>query len=169
MTRMVINYILLFLVIVLSFSAIRSYEFYPKGSYTKALDFLRWFTPCVLFSFYLVFLQRCNYSIGKLMLLFCALILLYAIVFETGLASWGAALPMVGGLGAYGVKKLFYPGELYESTDRRYLIGGGFSGTIGLLLFYLGQDYWVAGVGFGVIIMIWQLTIGLIWNDQVDN
>lgn len=169
MTRAIINYLFLTVIVILSFLAVRSYDLFPGGAYDESLNKFRLSIPGVLFSIYIIVLQRSIKKIGRLILYFCILLALYALVLGTCFASWGIAVPFAGGIGAYLIIRLFSPSpEIYDSTDTKYFLVGFGTGLLGVTLFYIGQDRWPAGVGFGLILIIWQSVIGFLWIDEVN-
>jgi hypothetical protein len=164
------NFILLALVVTCSFLVIYTFDFYPKEPYDKSMDSFRLFSPGVLFSCFIVFLQRGNLRTAKLMLFFLVLLILYYASLVAGLSSWGIGVPFAGGIGALLIRKLFYQeAELLNSIGKRYLFLGFISGLTGLVLYYLFQDVWTNGVGFGFILVAWQLVFGLLWIRQIEK
>jgi hypothetical protein len=163
--RQIVNYFLLILTNIFSFLSIRSYDFYPKGPYNKSLDNYRLMAPGVLFSLYLIFLERQNWSFRKLILRFCLLLVLYFISLMSGSLGWGIAVPFVGALGALLIKQLFYPEtELLDSHGMKKLVFGFVSGLVGLVFFYIVVNQNLTfGFGFGLILMSWQFVIGVMW------
>ena len=171
MKRTMINYILLSFVIAGSFLTIYTYDFYPDDSYDRSLDGFRLLTPGVLFSFLIIVARKSNWRIGKLILFFFILLILYSLCLVASLYSWGLAVPFVGGIGAWVIRKLFYQStELLDEKGKDYLIFGFIAGLVGLFLFfvlqYAFQGLWTSGVGFGFILGIWQLLFGILWIKE---
>jgi hypothetical protein len=165
------NYILLSLITSCSFLAIHTFAFYPDESYDKSLDYLRLLTPGVLFSLFIIVIQRSIRRSWKLILLFFILLILYSVSILAGMSSWGIGVPFAGGIGAVVIWKLFYQNiELPGSLGRDYFVFGFIAGLAGVFLFYTLQymlkDFWVTGVGFGFILAIWQLVFGTLWIKQ---
>jgi hypothetical protein len=168
MRHTLVNYFLLILTITLSFLAICTFDFYPGEPYDKSLDNFRLFTPGVLYSLFIVILQRSNWALGKLILYFFILVIIYLASLIAGLSSWGVAVPFAGGFGAVVIKKLFYQNAgVLDSTGGKYLMLGFAAGLIGLCLYYLLHDKWTDGVGFGFILVTWQLAFGLLWVKKI--
>ncbi len=164
------NYLLLILVVTFSFLSVCTFDFYPSEPYDKSLDIFRLITPGIFFSLYIVILQRQNWQLKKLMIFFCLLLVLYYAVLIAGLSSWGVGVPFAGAIGALVIKKLFYQKiELLDLNGTKYLLLGFITGLIGLCLYYLVKDTWTDGVGFGLIIIIWQLGFGILWIKQTDS
>ena len=157
------NYSLLILVNILSFLSIRSYDFYPEGPYDRSLDNYRLLTPGVLFSIYIIFIERRNLSYRKLILFFFLLFALYYISLMTGCASWGVAVPLIGGVGAFLMRILFN-----RETEWYFTLGFA-AGLVGLALYYLVQATWTSGFGFGLILISWQFIIGMLWIKQNES
>jgi len=158
------NYILLILVNILTYLSICTYEFYPVGSYDESLNPYRLFTPGLLFSLYIVFVQRKERSFLKLALFVILLFVLYCASVAAGLSSFGFAVPFAGGIGALLLKQLFYnKTQLLDTMGKSYLSIGLIAGGIGYGLFYLTINAWAAGVGFALILILWQIAIGILW------
>jgi hypothetical protein len=168
--KQIINYFLLILVILVSFLSIRDFEMYPQWPYEKSLDGYRLFAPGFLFSIYLIFLERRNRGFGRLLVFFCILLILYYISLMAGFTTWGMAVPVVGGIGALLIKKLFYLKSAWlDPYGRQNLVWGFVAGLIGWILFFITRDNWTMGFRFGLILLSWQLTIGLLWIKQINQ
>ena len=166
----VTNYTLLTIAVTCSFLEVYTFDFYPKESYDKSMDSFKLFAPGLFFSSFIVFLQRANLTTVKLILFFFVLVILYYASLIAGLSSWGVGVPFAGGIGPLLIRKLFYQkAELLDSMGIKYLLAGFFSGLVGLILYYLLQDVWTNGVGFGFILITWQLVFGLLWIRQVER
>lgn len=164
------NYILLILAVTCSFLEIHTFDVYPKLPYDKSMDRFRILGPGVLFSFFIVFIQRANFTTLRLVLFFFALQILYYASFVAGIFSWGMGVPFAGGIGALLIRKLFYQkAELLDPLGKRYLLLGFISGLTGLVLYYLSHDVWTQGTRFGFILVAWQLVFGLLWIRQTEE
>jgi hypothetical protein len=169
------TYFLLSLIIGSSFLALRNSGIQQGDPYTD-LNILMLLTPGILYSSFIIFIQRHNWPIGKLILSFFCLLILYCVSIYVGLISWGMAVPFVGGIGAFIIRKLFYKGrEFLDSIGKDYLIFcfaaglGGWFLSFFLIQFIL-QDFWTTGLGMGmgVIVLIWQLVFGILWIRDKD-
>ena len=166
MRRRVANYILLIIIITSSFFSICTFDLYPSGPYDKSLDNFRLLAPGVIFSLFISILQRRRFSIGKSILFFCILLVFYSIALVAGMSSYGVGVPFAGGFGALLIKNLF---KLSDSDGSKYFVPGFVAGLIGLCLYYYPlKDIGTDGVGFGVILIIWQVVFGLLWIKQTD-
>lgn len=166
----VTNYTLLIIVVTCSFLEVYTFDFYPEESYDKSMDSFKLFAPGLLFSYFIVFVQSENLTTVKMVLYFFLLVILYYASFLVGLSSWGVGVPFAGGIGALLIRKLFYKkAELLDAIGIKYLLVGFISGLVGLVLYYLLQDVWTNGVGFGFILITWQLVFGLLWIRQVER
>ncbi len=159
------------MVILISFLAIYTYDFYPNELYDKSLDSWRLLTPGLLFSFFIVIIKRAGWTFWKLIFLFFVLLSLYSVCLMAGMYSYGIAVPFVGGIGAMAIRKLFDPTvRLLDPTGKDYLIFGFIAGTSGLFLFfvlqYALQPTWTVGKGFGFILSTWQLVFGTLWIKE---
>jgi len=166
------NFALLVLAITCSFLAVQSYDYYPKEPYDKSLDPYRLFAPGVIYSCFIVFLQRGALTIPKMVLYFLVLSVLYYVSFLASFASWGAGVPFAGGIGSFLIRQLFYPkSEFLDSTGTKYLLSGFLSGLVGLYLYHYSHNdkLWTNGVGFGFILITWQIVFGLLWIRQVER
>ncbi|MGB4848614.1 MAG: hypothetical protein WBP41_11885 [Saprospiraceae bacterium] len=166
----VTNYTILTIAVTCSFLEVYTFDFYPKESYDKTMDSFKLFAPGLLFSYFIVFLQKSNLPTVKLILFFCVLEILYYASLVTGLSSWGVGVPFAGGIGALLIRKLFYQkAKLFDSMGIKYLLVGFISALAGLVFYYFLQDVWTNGVGFGLILITWQLAFGLLWIRQVER
>lgn len=112
------------------------YDFYPDEPYDRSLDNFRLLTPGVLFSFFIIVVQRPNWTMGKLILLFFILLILYSVCLVASLYSWGLAVPFAGGIGALVIRKSFYQSaELFDTKGKDYFIGF-YSRTCWLILLF---------------------------------
>jgi hypothetical protein len=166
----VASYTLLALAVTCSFLTIYTFDFYPKELYDKSWDVFRIFAPGVLFSCFIVFLQRANLTAVKSILFFLVLLILYYASLIAGLSSWGGGVPFAGGIGALLIRKLFYQkAKLLDSTGTKYLLAGFISGLVGLVLYYSLHNLWTDGVRFGFILITWQIVFGHLWIRQVER
>lgn len=169
MRQTITHHLLLFFVCVSSFLCMRSFAFYPRVPYDKSLDYFRLLTPGVLFSLYLIFLERRNHSVGKLILFFCLLVVIYWVALEVGLVSWGVAVPIAGAGGALLAKQLLYQRtEWLDPFGRKISAVGFLSALLGLAMFYWRPETKPEGVGFGFIVILWQFAIGKLWMEQPE-
>jgi hypothetical protein len=179
------KYASLIIVSVLSVLFIKEYDFYPNEPYDQSSNSYRFLGPGILFSWYLIVLHWKQFRMGKLIQFFIILIVAYCIALYTGLATWGVAVPFVGGLGALLVKWVFYNrGELLDAYHKDALLDsegikfaaiGFVTGLVGLLFFYYASNafadnkMYTTGVGFGLIISLWQIGIGIKCITKAGN
>lgn len=171
MKRTIANYVFLSFVVAGSFLAICTYDFYPDEPYDRSLDSFRLLTPGVLFSVFIIVVQKSNWAIGKMVLFFFILLTLYSVCLIASLSSWGLAVPFFGGIGAWVIRKLFYQSAtLLDAKGKEYFVLGFIAGLVGLFFFfarpYAFQDLWTSGMGFGFILGIWQIVFGILWLKE---
>jgi len=162
---------------ILSFLMLKDFDIYPNGTYDKSLDLYRLFTPGVIFSIYLVVLHKSMFRIWKLIRFFILLLIGYFFSLFVGTITWGIAVPILGGMGALLVKWLFYnngelldayhEGKLFDENGIILVCIGFLTSLLGLIFYYYSckhfYDYKLLteGFGFGLIIGLWQLGIGV--------
>ncbi|MES2837606.1 MAG: hypothetical protein V4667_08785 [Bacteroidota bacterium] len=110
---------------------------------------------------------------------FIILSVYYFIAFAGGIATWGVGVPVVGALGGLIVKWLFYnEGKLLHINHKYKLLDnegvkfasiGFITGIIGLIFYSKTNDIFAAGVGFGVIIGLWQLGVSIKCIRKVET
>jgi hypothetical protein len=156
-------YIALFIVAIISFTSICTLEMYPKNdiNYDESLDNVRLFLPAFVFSIFILIYQLKYISLLKSVLLFASLIIVYSINLIISFSSWGLAVPIAGGIGGamigfvikFNHKK---PKTFYDE----FIVLGFVSALFGLIFYYTTSDHFVDGIGFGVIIVLWQISVG---------
>lgn len=165
-------YIILILIIAFEFIFILPFEFYPEASEESPFDAYRTIAPGVLFSLFIVFLHFRKWSIARMLLMFVLLFVLYFLSFSSGMISWGFAVPIAGSIAALLIHKLIFLKEkLFSNRGLIYLIWGFNCGLLGVLLFYVSLNFeFTEGFGFGIIITLWQILIGLfIIHDFINS
>ena len=157
--RSLIKYFQLIIVVSVSFVAIYTFEFYPKDEYlyNRELDLFRIIIPGYLFTLNLIILNYKLTILRKIIFSFFLLLVSYIVIFEASFLSWGLFVPIGAGVGGFIIKKLFYEQEANQS----FILIGFIAGFLGLVVFYSTTSYVKTGVGFGLIIVIWQLAIGI--------
>lgn len=164
------NYFLLMLVALFSFLVIRNFDFFAINDSDSWMGENVFYFPGELFSLFLFFLHFKKKSFLKSILYLLLLIAFYILAFSLSIATWGIFVPFVGGLGALLIKKLYIVStKTLDDIGISYLTYGFIAGLIGLILFFTTQDFFTAGEGFGFIIVIWQLVIGVKCIKQTKN
>lgn len=160
----ILKYFFLLSIVALASFTIKDYNLLgkPISGFT---GFCLLFVPGSSFSIYLLILFRHGLTWGKSLLFFLLLYGCYFVSMYAGIASYGCAVPFVGAAGAYVITKLFH---LKNSTFRLPILGF-ISSAIGLLCFYIINESIGAGIGFGAIIGLWQLTIGIKCIEESES
>lgn len=158
---------ILFSITLISFFSIARYDNHFGNS--DPWDQYRLLGPGFVFSLYLVILNWNERSWLKSILYFFILSATYFAALITGMTSWGMTVPFAGGIGALIVKLLFIDKSL-EKNARLYFISGFVAGLAGLILYYvLAKTIKVEGIRFGMIVSIWQMTIGFLLLIQKQH
>lgn len=169
-----LNYVLLALVLVVSFFSVLPYTigYSDRGAQGGPLNLLY---PGLAYSIFLTWVmwsKEENYPIIRLILFIPVMMVLYVVALFFGLQSWGVGVPFIGAIGAVLIRKLFYwNNKVSEKNFRALLIVGFVSGLVGVVLFYVATNLGNDGVGFGCILVTWQAAFGVKWilyNEPVE-
>jgi len=156
------KYFFLFTVIIVSFASIFSLKWYGHEETSEFITLLKVIIPGIAFSIFIVAYQTPFFKIFKSLFLFIILVIIYFINFLIGMSSWGFAVPIAGGIGGALVNAALIYNHKEARKDLMQFIGYGMaSSTIGLIFYFATQGYFNEGIGFGAIITIWQLIIGI--------
>lgn len=167
-----LNSALLVLTLAVSFFSVLRYTigFDRTEGQNDSYDFL---IPGVVYSFFIIWViwsKGEDYPLHKLILFFPVLILVYCAAVICGLQSWGVAVPVIGGVGALLIKKLFYWNTiLLDDFGKAFAVLGSVAGLAGFLLFLWAKSNDMDGVGFGCILVTWQAAFEIkwIWNKEL--
>jgi hypothetical protein len=170
MTRNLLQYIILVIVVVVSFVTAYKFEFYPKENTNNTIEFCRLLIPGILFSIYVALFQQRDLNIARQLLYFFILVAFYVCVVMTTFWSWGFAIPFTGGFGAQLISILFCGKQGWLSAKGKdYFLIGFITGVIGLIFFYISNRAEGEGLGIAVMIVLWQLSIGIKYCFNKDK
>lgn len=159
----ILNYLLLLPVLILSFLSFWDFEFFSDKPLNLFLKYLGVFAPGIAFSLFLLFIFRKKNTWLRSILYFPLLLGIYYGLFSLCMLTWGLFLPVAGGLGALIIKKMFIDSRIIVDKKGSYFLNVGIlAGSAGLVFYYLSIDALKVGTSFGVILVLWQLLIGLL-------
>ena len=165
------RYVGLIITVTLSFLAICQFEITFSQQDPEDILPAFWQTqlPGVIFSVYILILHARFLNIFGAILGILLLPSLYFISFYSGFISWGMGAPICGAIGSLIIGLLArYRTKAIISKATMLLIG--FLSVIpGLILFYVLQPAITDGVGFGFMICLWQLLVGLALIKKLEN
>ena len=137
---------------------------YEIGRPDPTSETLTFLVPGILYSAFIIVTQHIYRSPAKKVFFFFILLFLYGASVLIGFVSWGLGVPIVGGIGAVVIKKLF--SKKTKPSIAKELFIGSTAGLVGLGIFYAVHDLWTDGIGFGIIIVLWQLAFGFLWINE---
>jgi hypothetical protein len=160
-------YVELIVIGIVQFIFFISYNLFDEHSNVN-YDWYRFLTPGILFSFFLIGLNQKKFNIQKAIIPFFILLIFYLCSLFSGIYSWGFTVPFTGGAGGLLIRGLF------GRKANKYFLWGFVAGLLGLILFYFLTccAKLTYGLSFGTIILIWQITIGIVFindSDYVNN
>lgn len=170
-----LNFALLVLTLAVSFFCMLPFKVGSGSDTYGGNGMIDIFAPGMAYSFFIIWVtwsKEEDYPPLKLVLFFPVLVMLYLAAFFCGLLSWGVGVPVIGGIGALLIKRLFYWQQpLWNKTGKKFLgkdsLQLGFlSGLAGFLLFLWANVRDMQGVGFGCILVTWQAAFGIKWILQ---
>lgn len=163
------KYLGLLLIIVVSFWAISTVDISFDESYDDTYDSVKLLSPGVLFSMYLIILRFKEIPAKASLTNFLILVIGYLVILFSSLSTWGFAVPIAGGVGGVLVNYVLHDTLSFEEGGiKSFFIMGCLSGIIGVVIYYLTKDFYNDGIGFGAIIIIWQLIIGIAFIMQLN-
>jgi hypothetical protein len=162
------QYLGLLLIIVVSFWAISNVDISFDEGYDDTYDSVKLLAPGVLFSMYLIILRFEKITAKASLINFSILVIGYMAILFTSLSTWGLAVPIAGGVGGVLVNYVLHDTLKFDDGGmKNFFIMGCLSGLSGLVIYYLTKEFFNDGIGFGAIIIIWQLIIGILFIKQL--
>lgn len=160
------HYLFLFTIATISSLSIFSYEIF--NSYDELTRLSKIIIPGIAFSFFVVAYQIRVLGPLKSILVLISLTAGYYINFIIGFSSWGLAVPVAGGLGGALIGYFIMFTHKKKKPSFGKLIVLGITSTLpGFIFFILNKDYVFDGVGFAIIIALWQILVGKEYLKQI--